>query len=100
MHQLVGSVDAEHVEHTRLVADRGELDRHSVWTVTDRESRLRDQVAHVEHDDASSRVEQRAHEVAADEPSSTGDERRPLGDWPPDSIAGADVDLGRAIPCS
>ena len=98
MHQLVGSVDAEHVEDTRLIADRGELEWHVVGVSADREARLRNEVAHVEHHDAAPRVEQRAHEVATDEAGSARYESRPLGDRLALCPAGVNVDVGPRHP--
>ena len=94
VHDLVRPVDAEDVEHARLVADRGELERERVDVVAEHEARLRDEAAHVEDDDLAPGVEQRPHEVAADEPCAAGDERRPIRDRLALRRARADVDLG------
>ena len=93
VHDLVGAVHAEDVEHARLVADRGELERHVTRVVADHEPGLRDEGPHVEHDDVPARVEKRAHEVAADEAGAACDEGRSLARPACARRRGADVDL-------
>ena len=101
MHDLVRPVRADDVEHPGLVADRAELDGARRLPPSPTAKRgLRDEAADVEDDHGAAGIEQRTHEVAADEAGPAGHDRRPLADRPRSRPVAPMSISGRAIPCS
>ena len=85
VHHLVGSVHAEHVEHPRLVADRGKLDTSSASSpIVKRASGMKSRTSSTTtRRPVSSSARTRLPPM---KPAPPGDQRRPLGDW----LAGCD----------
>ena len=97
---LVRAVNAEDVEHPRLVADGRELERQRVDVRADDEARLGRERLNVEGYHRAARVEQLANEVAADEartPPVTSVVRSPTGLRSTSRVPMSTS--GRAIPC-